>query len=81
MSGLTALVSKGPIDRYLTSDDINNSHFRTKYSRKTHFAQAPKLITDPSTQMKPRCYHQNSFGDDVLSYVWFEGPGIDQSVL
>ena len=76
MSGLTALVSKGPIDRYLTSDDISNSHFRTKYSRKTHFAQAPKLITTVNPDEASVFTIKIPSAGDVLSYVWFEGPGI-----
>ena len=79
MSGLTALVSKGPIDRYLTSDDINNSHFKNEVQSKDSFVQAPKLVTTVNPD------EASVFTIKILlamcPVTWFEGGYRDQSVL
>ena len=79
MSGaLTALVSKGVQDQYLITDNLDEAHrhFRTKYKRHANFAQAPKLSQTVNPSEALLYTIKIPAAGDILSYIWFEGPGI-----
>ncbi len=79
MSGaLTALISKGAQDKYLISENLDEAHrhFRTRYKRHSNFAQAPKLIQTVNPSEALLYTIKIPASGDILSYVWFEGPGI-----
>jgi hypothetical protein len=78
MSGaLVSLVAKGVQDVYLINNDSESSFFKSKYTRYTNFAQAPKQIdftgviqNNGSTSIFIR-----SLGD-LINQVWLEGTDI-----
>ena len=78
MSGaLVSLVAKGAQDVYLMNNDSETSFFKSKYTRYTNFAQAPKQLdftgviqNNGSTTINIR-----SLGD-LINQVWLEGTNI-----
>ena len=78
MSGsLIQLVSKGVQDIYLSSENITNSLFQSKYNKHTNFSQAPKRLDitgtiAPGSRTEIKITKQG----DLLNYIWLEGNDI-----
>jgi hypothetical protein len=78
MSGaLISLVSRGAQDVYLVNNESENSFFKSKFTRYTNFAQAPKML-EMSGNIKNNGITSifiKSFGD-LINNVWLEGSDI-----
>jgi len=78
MSGaLVSLVSKGTQDVYLINNESENSFFKSKFTRYTNFAQAPKQLdlTGAVQNNGITSVFLVSYGD-LINQVWLEGTNI-----
>ena len=78
MSGaLVSLVAKGTQDVYLINNESETSFFKSKFTRYTNFAQAPKRLDFAGTIQNNGITSIliMSFGD-LINQVWLEGDNI-----
>jgi len=82
MSGaLVSLVSKGAQDVYLINNDSESSFFKSKYTRYTNFAQAPKqldfsgVVQNTGTTSIFITNH-----GDLINQVWLEGSNVVENL-
>ena len=82
MSGaLVYLVAKGAQDIYIVNNDSDTSFFKSKYTRYTNFAQAPKQLDFTGTIQNngSSSIFIQSIGD-LLNQVWLEGQNIIENL-
>lgn len=79
MSGaLVSLVAKGSQDAYLINNDGETSFFKSKFTRYTNFAQAPKRLDftgGPIQNNGTSSIFIPSYGD-LINQIWLEGTNL-----
>ena len=82
MSGaLVSLVAKGAQDAYLINNESDNSFFKSRFTRYTNFAQAPKILdfTGVIQNNGVNSVFIPSYGD-LINQVWIEGSNVVQNL-
>jgi hypothetical protein len=83
MSGaLVSLVSKGVQDAYIINNDSESSFFKSKFTRYTNFAQAPRQLdfTGVVQNSGTTSVFLTSYGD-LINQVWLEGSNVVGNIV
>jgi len=83
MSGaLVSLVSKGVQDAYIINNDSDTSFFKSKYTRYTNFAQAPRQLDFAGVVQNSgsTSIFLTSYGD-LINQVWLEGTNVVGNII